>query len=233
MRVFIIADIERVVIAFLRVAAVIDDAAGKAGRDFLHIRNIRIDDERPVFGNQLREAAERTTDVGKILEEIQMVRVYVEDDADLRIQRQKAVGILAGFGDKVRGMPDTDLPADALQHAADRNRRIVIRMQQDFGDHGGRCCFAVGAGDGDRHRIIAHDFAEKLCPRQMVQTKLHGLYVFGIVRMNGRRENNEVQILCNILFFLAVRDRNSFCLEPPCYSGGRSVRTRNFKAPAL
>lgn len=84
----------------------------------------------PSSGIRLREAAERTTDVGKILEEIQMVRVYVEDDADLRIQRQKAVGILAGFGDKVRGMPDTDLPADALQHAADRNRRIVIRMRK-------------------------------------------------------------------------------------------------------
>ena len=65
-------------------ASVGDDPAGQALGDFLVVRNIAVDDEDAVLGKLLGEETEGVTDVIDILEEVQMIRVDVQDDADCR-----------------------------------------------------------------------------------------------------------------------------------------------------
>lgn len=57
---------------------------GQALGDFLVVRNIAVDDEDAVLGKLLGEETEGVTDVIDILEEVQMIRVDVQDDADCR-----------------------------------------------------------------------------------------------------------------------------------------------------
>ena len=86
---------------------------------------------------------ERAPDVIQVFEEVQMIFLDVQDDADLREEREKTVGVFAGFRNKVFRTSDTDIAADLFQDTAHGDRGIQIRLQKDAGQHGGRSGLAV------------------------------------------------------------------------------------------
>ena len=96
---FIVCDIVGCVVGFF-LKTVGDDFAWKILRDLLVFRSICVDDECTVCRKKFCKLTERMTDVIDILEEIQMIRIHVQDDADLREKAQEAVGVLAGFGEE-------------------------------------------------------------------------------------------------------------------------------------
>ena len=69
---------------------------------------------------------ERMSDVFKILEEVQMIFLNIEDDTDLRIKMKETVCILTGFCDKSLRLSNADVTTDCLENTADRNGRIQI-----------------------------------------------------------------------------------------------------------
>ena len=72
---------------------------------------------------------EGEADIIEILEEVEMVCIDVQDDRDLRIQRQEAVRILTGFCDEVLRVADAHISADGRQDAADRDIRMWESME--------------------------------------------------------------------------------------------------------
>ena len=72
--------------------------AGQSFCDFFVLRCICVDNESSVLRKKLCKFAERAADIFNILEEIQMIRINIQDNADLREKAQKAVCILTGFG---------------------------------------------------------------------------------------------------------------------------------------
>ena len=67
---------------------------------------------------------ERITDISQVFEEIQMIFVNIQDYADLREEMQETVRIFTGFCDKIFRITYTDVTADSLLDAADRDGRI-------------------------------------------------------------------------------------------------------------
>ena len=80
MRLLIIGNVGGTVITFC-IASVSDDPAGESLCDLFIIRNITVDDEDAVLRELFSEKTEGMTDVINILEEIQMIRIDVQDDA--------------------------------------------------------------------------------------------------------------------------------------------------------
>ena len=81
MRLLIIGNVGGTVITFC-IASVSDDPAGESLCDLFVIRNITVDDEDAVLRELFSKKTEGMTDVINILEEIQMIRIDVQDDAD-------------------------------------------------------------------------------------------------------------------------------------------------------
>ena len=131
-------------------------------------------------------------DIFQILEEVQMVRVDIEDHADLRLETQETVGIFTGFRDKILGASHTDIAADLLQDAANGYSRIKVGLQQDAGQHGRGRGLAVSPGDGSGIAVIRHDLSEQLRPRQHGDAHLNRPCVFRVVRMNCRGIHHDV-----------------------------------------
>ena len=69
---------------------------------------------------------EGMSDVFKILEEVQMIFLNIEDDTDLRIKMKETVCIFTGFCDKSLRLSNADVTTDCLENTADRNCRIQI-----------------------------------------------------------------------------------------------------------
>lgn len=58
--------------------------AGQSFCDFFILRCICVDDQSSVLWKKLCKFAERAADIFNILEEIQMIRINIQDNADLR-----------------------------------------------------------------------------------------------------------------------------------------------------
>ena len=69
---------------------------------------------------------EGMSDVFKILEEVQMIFLNIEDDTDFRIKMKETVRIFTGFCDKSLRLSNADVTTDCLENTADRNCRIQI-----------------------------------------------------------------------------------------------------------
>ena len=108
-----------------------DDLTGKVFGDLLIIRNIAADDQGSVSGQLLCKQLKGMADIVQVLEEIQMVRVNIQDDADLGEKAQKAVGVLTGLCDKGLGPAHTDIAVNGRQYSAHRDRRVGISLQKD------------------------------------------------------------------------------------------------------
>ena len=68
------------------------------------------------------------TDIVNVFKEIQMIGIHVQDDADLREEASKAVGVFAGFGDECAGMSQAQVTTDRRQDTADRDGRIKTAL---------------------------------------------------------------------------------------------------------
>ena len=101
-----------------------DDPAGEAFGQFLIILDIRVEDQSALRREKLGKSTEGIADFMDVFEKIQVIFFYIKDDPDGGSKLQKAVGVLAGFGDEVGRLTDPDVPPDGGQDPSDGNRRI-------------------------------------------------------------------------------------------------------------
>ena len=195
----------------------------QAVRQLFVILNVAVDDQGSVLRNQLGKSAEGAADIVQILEKVQMVSVDIKDDADLRVQREKAVGVFAGLCDEVIRVPYAYISVNGFQNSSHRNRGIVLCAEENFGNHGGCCCFAMRTRYCYGAAIIAHDFSEELGSCEMRNIELPGLLEFRIVRVNGCGKYNKIKVRRDVLCLLADQNLNAVGGKLFCDRRGSAV----------
>ena len=154
------------------------------------------------------------TDIIQIFEEIQMVSINIQDNADFRKKVQETVGIFTGFCDKNAVGTHTDITVDCRKNTTYGNGRIGISSQQNVGNHGGCSRFSVRAGYGNRKLIIGHKLPKKLCTCQHRNTSSDCFGVFWIVRVNGCGVYNQIDTVFYIRSALSVENLCPGCSKP-------------------
>ena len=137
---------------------------------------------------------ERCRNIVEIFEEIQMILVHIQDDAQSRDHGVIAVRILAGFGDEIFGLADADIAADRRENSSHRDCRIHACTQHDVRCHGCGRCLAVGAGNCYRYLVILHHLAEEFSSCQHGNAGTHSCRKFRIIRMNRCGVDNDIEI---------------------------------------
>ena len=114
--------------------------------------------------HQLRKTVEGVFNIGQILEEVQMVGVYVEDHRHRGEEVQERVAVFAALQND--GVPLSHPVAGVQQRqgAADHNGGVLLRCHKDVGGHGRGGGLAVGAGHAQGVAVAPHDAAPRLRP---------------------------------------------------------------------
>ncbi len=94
-----------------------DHLAGQALHQGLHILDIAVDDQDPLFVQFLSKKPERMTD-------ILLIGFYVQDDLHGREKGEEAVGIFTGLCHKILGPSHPDIASDVMEDAAYRHGGI-------------------------------------------------------------------------------------------------------------
>ena len=99
----------------LRFQTVGNDMTWQTVCNLRYIADLTIDNKNVVCVKLLCKLAERMTDVVDILEEIKMILFDIQDDFKARIELQKAVGVFAGFCNKVVRVTYADVAVNGFK----------------------------------------------------------------------------------------------------------------------
>ena len=215
MTIFVISDIGCLIVGIM-LKTISNDLAWKITYDILIFRCICIDDQCAVSRKELCETAERMTDIINVLEEIQMICIHVQDNADFREKAQKTICIFACFCDKSFRFTYTDISADCRKNPTNTDGRIAVTCKKNMRYH--RCCssFSMCSGNCDRCVVISHDLSKKFCTGKHRNTFFFSTGKLRIVRMNGCGINDYIYTFSNVGCTLSVVDSCSFFLKCLC-----------------
>ena len=173
---------------------------------------------------------ERSPNLIDILEEVHMIFFDVQDNAVFRMEIQETVGVFAGFCQKYIGTAHADISSDGFQHTTHRDGRISFGFQQNVGNHGCCGCLSVGTADGDGSGIVVHELSQELGTGQHGDACVICSFPLGIIRMDGCRVNDQLNVLCDIGCALTDENLCAIFFQLFCQSGGFIVRTGYGKA---
>ena len=173
-------------------------------RDLGQIRNLAINNKSPMFRDKLGKTTEGMADVVDILKEIQMIRINIQNNSGCWVELQETVGVFAGLSNKILGMAYADISVNHLQNAANGDGWVLLRFQKDMGYHGGSRCLAMCAGNCNGILVIFHYLSYHFGTFHHWKSQFFCCFKFGIVRMDGCRIYNKVDIPGNIFFGLAI-----------------------------
>ena len=180
------------------------------------IFHIAIDDEQTVVRQDLCECLEGICDLLDAAEEIEMIRVHIQDDTDIWMECVIAVCVFTGLCNEIIGVSHADIAADRIQHTTDGDGWIGLRLQQYIGEHGGCCCLAVRSADCNAVFVVQHDLTEELRPCQHRNISAFHFYKFRIVRMNGCGIYDKINIIGDIFCFLSYENAGAQILQNLC-----------------
>ena len=100
------------------------------------------------------KGSERMLHILKIPEEVQMIRLHIEDNGHRGVQGQERVVILAGLHDDGVPVAHPVPGVEQRQGAAYHNGGIPVGGHENVGAHGGGRGLAVSAGDAERVGVI-------------------------------------------------------------------------------
>ena len=158
---------------------------------------VRVDDDGPRRGHQLREPAEGVLDVGQILEEVQVVLLHVQNHRHGGEEAEEAVAVLTGLQDD--GVPLAHLAHSVAgveqgQGAANHHCGVRFRRHEDVGAHGGGGGLAVGAGHAQRVGIPLHDGAPGLGPLVHGEPAGHGTGDLRVAVVDGGGADHQIAV---------------------------------------
>ena len=96
-----------------------NDVAVKIFCHMFVIFHIAIDDEQSVVRKNLCECLEGICDLLDAAEEIEMIRVHIQDDTDIWMECVIAVCVFTGLCNEIIGVSHADIAADRIQHTTD------------------------------------------------------------------------------------------------------------------
>ena len=134
-----------------------------------------------VFRHERGKLPERRFHILEILEEVEMVRLDVQDDRHRGRKRVEGIVIFARLHHDRVARADTVAGMQQRQRSADHNGRVALSGHEDVRAHGGRRRLAVRAGDAERVAVILHDRAPRLRAlkhRKPAAVRLNDLRVF-------------------------------------------------------
>ncbi len=193
-----------------------DDGARKPAGDLLVVVDRTVDDQCTIRLCVLCKKPEGMTDIGKILKEIQMLCLNVEDDAVFRTEIQKAVRVLTCLRQKRLGVADAQIAAERFEDTSDRDGRIGVCREQDLADHGGGRGLSVRAGNCDGLIVIVHDLTEQLGACQHRDMLLLCSLPLRIILADRRSVYNKINAVYNVIGTLSVKNLNAFLVEMAC-----------------
>ena len=103
-------------------------------------------------------------DVPQILEEIQMVGLYVQNHRHSGIKAEKAVAVFAGFQNNGVAVAHPVAGVEQGQCPADHHGGVLLRRHKNVGAHGSGGGFAVGAGNTQGVGVFPHQGTPGLRP---------------------------------------------------------------------
>ncbi|CAN3977049.1 Competence protein ComM, partial [Dysosmobacter welbionis] len=155
---------------------------------------VRVDDDGPRRGHQLRKPAEGVLDVGQILEEVQVVLLHVQNHCHGGEEAEEAVAVLTGLQDDGVPLAHPVAGVEQGQGAADHHRGIRLRRHEDVGAHGGGGGFAVGTGHAQRVGIPLHDGTPGLGPLVHGDTPGHGTGDLRVAVVDGSGADHQIAV---------------------------------------
>ena len=177
------------------------------------MRVIAVDDNKAVHRGQLGKLVERVDDIVDILEEVEMILLYIEDNRNGRCKAQERVAVFAAFSHKTALAADTERTADGRQVAADHNGRVHLRFHGHERHHRGGSRLAVRACQTNHVVIIAHEVSPCLGTLHDRNAQLMGADDLRIVIMHGSGTHDERRTL-DVLRLVLVGNLCAHSLQP-------------------
>ena len=185
-----------------------------------------VDHQETVLRQKLGKAAEGMADIINILEEIQMIRLHVEDHLCRGMEGQETVGILARLSHKIVLPADADVAADGRKNTPDADCRIHLGNQRRCGG------LPVCAGDVDGLIVGCHHLAEKLGPCEHREAAADRARIFRVIRMNGGGIDHHIGVRRYIICSLTKTNLRSLLLQAACQRGFMRIRSAYGKTAA-
>ena len=138
-----------------------------------------------------------------------MILLYVEDNGNGRIKRQKRVIILARLHNDGISRSDSVPCLEQRQRSADHDCGVFFGRHKDMGAHGGRRRLAVGSGNAQGVFIALHDSAPCLGALKHGNAHLMRADDLGVFVMRRGRAHNEINVACYIRRVMADGYDNS------------------------
>ena len=230
--------VEKCHIVGAAVGAVILDAVGENGAiQPLHggagALIVQIDhDPAGTGGYQLGKLVEGVLNVRQILEEVQMVGVYVEDHRHGGEEIQKGVAVFAGLQNDGVALSHPVAGVEQRQRAADHNGGILLRRHEDMGGHGRGGGLAVGTGHAQGVAVALHDAAPRLRPLVYGDAPCDGPGDLRIAVVNGSGADHRIAVF-QVFGGVADGHLDPHGAQVPHRVALRHIRPLHHKAHAL
>jgi len=144
--------------------------------------------------HQLRKPVEGLLDVRQILEEVQMVGVYVEDHRHGGEEVQEGVAVFAALQNDGVALSHPIAAVQQGQRAADHDGGVLLCGHEDVRSHGRGGGLTVGAGDAQGVAVAPHNAAPGLGPLVHGDTPGDGAGDLGIAVVDGGGADHGVAV---------------------------------------
>ena len=154
---------------------------------------IKAHHRKTVEGQIFDKSAERFFDRIKCFEMIEMLRINIGHDGDIRGQFQKCAVRLIGFDHHPFAIAKTRIGAIGIDDAAIDHGRIELARNKKSGHK--RCCrcFTMRAGNRDAG-FKPHQFRKHFCAPHNRNAPLTCRHQFRIITLDRRRNNEHFRI---------------------------------------
>ena len=164
-------------------------AAGAA--DLVRRLGVRADEQQAVGPHALREGRESRAQPLLAAVVVEVVRLEVGDDRDLRLVLEERLGVLVGLDHGVHAAAVAGVAAEARRVAAEQHERVEAAVDGHLREQGGAGGLAVAARDGE-HEPLGEQPLHHLRPREHLHAALARGLQLGVVAGGGGRGDDEL-----------------------------------------
>ena len=162
-----------------------DGGPMEQGQQPLHVLVVPADDNLPLGRHQVAKLGKGGDDFVQVLVAVQVVVVDVVHQSHRGQEGEKALHILAGFGDEQLPVPDLYAAVQQIHKATHVDGGIEASLPVHIGQHGGDGGLAVAAGDGGHMGIAGGNLAESHAPLHLGDAVLPGIGTLRVVGLDG------------------------------------------------
>ena len=111
------------------------------------------------------------------------------------------------------GIADAQIAADGGQDAAYGDGRVFFRCQQDLGNHGCGCGFAMGTGYSYGVMVFVHDLSQQMGTVSYTDAFFMGCTQFRVIVMDGRGVYHQCDVIGDVFRTMSEVDVDAQALQ--------------------